>query len=755
MKKVILLITCALLALNNYAQVPGTWNEFFSYNNVQQLIAVDDNIFALSENGIFIYNTSSKEIQKITKLQGLSDVGLTSMAFCDSTSSFLIGYSNGMLDVLNYPSLSVRSIPTILQKNIPGSKKINKIVMHGDTAVLATGLGVFTVSMSNYTFISTTILSNDGSYTPVNSIAYSQNEIFAATTKGIYSSNHASNLSDFSQWRKITGIPYENDTVSHIASVNNILYYAHKNKADASKDSIYTIHNGLAAAFKIQMSNITNITSHTNCLSLVSQYSARLYDSTGKTICIFDSLSQNNTFTDIIRHNGTNWVSDASKGMYQCDSKENILPNGPISNNITDIYFQDNYVYTVAGKRQSWDMLYFSLRSYSGTWYNYSDWKVSNSQCVYPMPSGDRFFIGTYGSGLVENTQAWKTDTVYNETHPLFAPYYSGVGPVISDITSDKSGNIWILNPSNDNPLIVRDKKGNWYSYHIEKGSGNLVTQHNLFQNILIDKKGYKWLAGTSYLTVFSESGTLDDKSDDLWVKIPLTDNDGSIATYTNCLAEDLNGTIWVGTDQGIAVHSSPSRVFKDRQSISRIKIEIDGEVGYLLHSEQITCIAIDGANRKWIGTEKSGVFLVSENGTEQILHFTKKNSPLPSNTITSIQINNATGEIYIATDEGLVSYITNATAGDANMSDICVYPNPVRNTYTGDIYITGVVSDAILKITDIAGNLVKTLQANGGTAVWNGTNLYGEKVKTGMYLVYISDEEGDITKMTKILVIN
>ncbi|MCQ2608308.1 MAG: T9SS type A sorting domain-containing protein [Bacteroidales bacterium] len=755
MRKFISLIFCTCFTLSLYAQVPGTWNEFFSYNNVQQLIAVDDNIFALSENGIVVYNTSSQEIQKITKLQGLSDVGLTSMAFCDSTSSFLIGYSNGTLDVLSYPSLAVKNIPTIYQKNIPGSKRINKIVMHGDTAILATGLGVFTISMSKYNFISTTIFSNDGSYTPVNSITFSEDEIYAATAKGIYSSNKTKNLSDFSQWKKITGIPYENDTISYIASLNQKIYYAHKNKSDASKDSIFTISNGVAKEFKIQLNNVTNISANKSHLSIVSQYSARLYDATEKLLCAFDSLSQNNAFTDIIRNDGNNWVSDKHKGLYICDTKENILPNGPISNYVTDIYYQDNSLYLVAGKRQLWDNLYFSLQTYSGTWYNYSDWKVANSQCVYPLPDGSRYFIGTYGSGLVENTAAWKTDTVYNESHPLITSYYSGIGPVISDVTADKSGNIWILNPSNDNPLIVKDTKGKWYSYHVEKGSGNLVDQYNLFQQILIDRKGSKWIAGTSNLTVFSENGTLDDKSDDAWVKIPLVDDEGSIATYTTCLAEDLNGTIWIGTDQGIAIHSSPARVFKDRQSISRIKIEIDGEVGYLLHSEQITCIAIDGANRKWIGTEKSGVFLVSENGTEQILHFTKKNSPLPSNTISSLQINNATGEVYIATDEGLVSYVTNATTGDANMNNVRVYPNPVRNTYEGDIYITGVVNDAILKITDISGNLVRTLQANGGTAEWNGRNLYGNKVKTGMYLVYISDEEGNYTKMTKILVIN
>ncbi len=753
MKKFISLIICAVLTISIFAQVPGTWNEFFSYNNVQQLAAIDDNIFALSENGLFVYNTRTQEIRKITKLQGLSDVGLTCMAFCDSTSSFLIGYSNGTLDVLSYPSLTVKNIPTIYQKKIPGSKRINKIVIHGDTAVLATGLGVFTMSMSNYNFISTTILSNDGSYTPVNSITIFQGDIYAATTKGIYSSNNTTNLSDFAQWKKLTGIPYENDTISYIASIKQTLYYAHKNRSDASKDSIFSVTNGIVQPFKIQLGNITNLHSVANGIALVTSYSAKIYDCNEYLKISIDTATNKyqRHFSDIVTIGIEAYISDSQLGIFTQDYTK-ICPKGPQSNAISDMQIQDSRLLTTSGKIINWDGAMFDYMDHNGNWYSQKTWEQTNARCVYSPKNSKIFYYGSFG-GLSVNTFStwWKSDIVYNHTNSCIQThmYYAAPSDIISDITSDKKGNLWILNEFSPYPLISITQENKWYQYPLE------IIGSMSFDKLFIDSRNIKWLAGESKLVAYYDNNTIDDFSDDMQIQIPLIDNEGTIASRTTCVAEDLNGTIWIGTDQGIAVHSSPARVFKDRKTISRIKIEIDGEVGYLLHSEQITCIAVDGANRKWIGTEKSGVFLVSDNGTEQILHFTKKNSPLPSNTITGLQINNTTGEVYIATDEGLVSYVTNATTGDPTMDHIHVYPNPVRNTYNGDIYITGVVADAIIKITDVSGNLVKTIQANGGTATWDGRNLYGSKVKTGMYLVYISNEEGDITKMTKLLFIN
>jgi hypothetical protein len=759
MKKFITLISILALQFASIAQVPGTWTEYFSFQNVTQLETVDDNIFALSNNGIFVYNRNTKEITKITKLNGLSSVGLTCMAFCDYTSSFLVGYSDGTLNIIDYPSLNIQSIKTITQKNIYGSKQINQICMHNDTAFIATEFGIISFSLHNKTFIATTILSNDGDYLPVKSISASSSMIYAATTKGIYSANiAASNLSDFSTWNKLSGIPYENDTIRYIAANGGNIYYAHCNTLDNSKDSVFVITNGTATAFKTQIPNLSGISSRNNILGLTAKFVAKVYDSSQKLLFSYDSTNVVNSYTDIvIANDGSQWVGDANYGLISCEHSKVIVPQGPNSNHIADLFYENKNLHVVSGRISLWESLLYSVKTLGGGWYGTSDWRIGNSQCIYVMPNTSTYYIGTYGFGFTQSEHSWVIDTVYNLTNStLLQPYHTnGTETTISDITSDKYGNLWIINQSSNTPIIAIDKENTWHPFSIAPISGSNYDLKNLYNNMFIDNNGYKWLTGTSYLSVFNDNKTLDDSSDDQFVRIPLSDAEGTIASRSTCVTEDLTGEIWVGTTQGIAVHSSPSRVFKDRKTISRIKIEIDGEVGYLLSSETINCIAVDGGNRKWIGTANSGIFLLSENGTEQLLNFTKSNSPLPSNCITSIAIDNETGEVYIGTEEGLVSYIGNATAGDTQMNDAYIFPNPVRDTYNGNIFIKGLVANALIKITDVSGNLVNNVEANGGTAEWNGKNIYGERVSTGVYLLYISDENGENTKVMKLLFIH
>ena len=465
-----------------------------------------------------------------------------------------------------------------------------------------------------------------------------------------------------------------------------------------------------------------------------------------------------NSYTDIvIANDGSQWVGDSNYGLISCEQSKVIVPQGPNSNHIADLFYENKNLHVVSGRISLWESLLYSVKTLGGGWYGTTDWKIGNSQCIYVMPNTSTYYIGTYGYGFTQSTHSWVIDTVYNLSNStMLQPYYvNGTETAISDITSDKYGNLWIINQSSNTPIIAIDKQNTWHPFSIAPISGSNYDLKNLYNNMIIDNNGYKWLTGTSYLSVFNDNKTLDDSSDDQFVRIPLSDAEGTIASRSTCVTEDLKGEIWVGTTQGIAVHSSPSRVFKDRKTISRIKIEIDGEVGYLLSSEAINCIAVDGGNRKWIGTVNSGIFLLSENGTEQLLNFTKTNSPLPSNCITSIAIDNETGEVYIGTEEGLVSYIGNATAGDTQMNDAYIFPNPVRDTYNGNIFIKVLVANALIKITDVSGNLVNNVQANGGTAEWNGKNIYGERVSTGVYLLYISDENGENTKVMKLLFIH
>ena len=341
MKKIIIYICLLIKCTMTYAQVPNTWNEFFSFRNVLQLESIDDNVFALSSNGIFIYNTSTQEIQKITKLNGLSTVGLTCMAFCDSTSSFLIGYGDGTLDILEYPSLKVQAIPTIANKSIYGSKKINAIVMKNDTAVMATEFGVLTFSMSTKNFISTTVLSDDGSYVAAKSITMDQQTVYASTTKGIFSTNLSkSNISDFSSWSKLTKIPYENDTINHIVAFNGTIYYTHKNISDASKDSVFKIKEGNSEAFKTQFENVKRLKTFGNNLIIISSTKSNAYDENEQLKNTVVKDGDLGDFTDMtyIGSLVDSYLATTKSGIYVPESANKIYPQCPQSNSISDVY---------------------------------------------------------------------------------------------------------------------------------------------------------------------------------------------------------------------------------------------------------------------------------------------------------------------------------------------------------------------------------------------------------------------------------
>jgi hypothetical protein len=312
---------------------------------------------------------------------------------------------------------------------------------------------------------------------------------------------------------------------------------------------------------------------------------------------------------------------------------------------------------------------------------------------------------------------------------------------------------MWGLVSGVTNPLFVKTKNNEWYNFQLSP------TQHFHFDEILIDQYNQKWgiMGRKNGLFVFSDNNTISNTDDDQYKLLNMSLGNGNLPSLDiYCFAEDLNGEIWVGTDKGIGVFYNPSSVFSGNNFDAQQILITEGEYGqYLLNEEQVKCITIDGANRKWIGTEKSGVFLLSEDGLDQIMHFTKENSPLFSNNIIDIAINPENGEVFIGTEKGLISYRSDATNGATTQSTTKVFPNPVRETYNGIIAISGLVTDANIKITDIDGNLVFEDFAKGGQASWSGKNKNGDRVSTGVYLVFSTDINGLEKIVSKILFIH
>jgi hypothetical protein len=364
--------------------------------------------------------------------------------------------------------------------------------------------------------------------------------------------------------------------------------------------------------------------------------------------------------------------------------------------------------------------------------------------------------IGTYSEIPLSIMRSGEvvTDT-FTYSNSTLKNAFGGPWSLVSSLQYDLGGNLWVLNGYSDRPLNVYTKDKKWLSFECgteakNKFSGKLV----------IDNNGNKWFAlDNTGLFGYNDNQTVSDPTDDKYIYLNTGKFSGDLPSdRVTALAVDFDNEIWIGTDNGFAVLYNTTGAFDASAgdyNVSRIKLEYEGNVEYVLGNTSITDIEVDGGNRKWIGTANSGIVLLSADGLEIVQQFTVDNSPLISNNILDMEIDHNTGELFIITDLGLISYRTDASFGDPEYSDVTVFPNPTRPDFNGVITIQGIQFDSDVKITDAAGNLVYKTTSNGGTATWNGKTLTGERVRSGVYLIWTAANEGKGRKVGKVLVVN
>jgi ligand-binding sensor domain-containing protein len=371
-------------------------------------------------------------------------------------------------------------------------------------------------------------------------------------------------------------------------------------------------------------------------------------------------------------------------------------------------------------------------------------------------------YIGTYGDGVVELKDG-EFVNLYTTGNSSLESIYPGTGGEknyvrIGGLVFDKNKNLWIVNSNVKDIVKVLKPDGSWSSLYYQQ-----VSYADKVDKILITSRGHKWLNvpyDNAGILVFDDKGTLDDASDDTYNFFNAF-RDASSGNMINAsqylsMAEDKTGAIWVGTNIGLLKCTNPSQAVNnpDQLVFSRPIRGQEGDNAYFLNGESVTAIAIDADNNKWIGTGNSGVFLISEDGSETIYDFTAENSPLLSNAIQSIAVNNTTGEVFFGTDKGLVSFNSGVKSGSAVFSNVYAFPNPVRPDFDDKVTITGLSNNTNLKITDISGNLIYQAKVVGNQLVWNCRNLSGNRVATGIYLVIASTEDASESVVTKIAVV-
>ena len=754
MKKILLFIFLSVVVTAS-AQRIGVWKDHLPYKNAIALCEHGQQLLVATENALFIANKSDNNMQRLSKVQGLSDVGIS--ALNGNKTCAVVGYTNGNIDLIK--GYNIHNIPHLKNENLIGDKQINSVTFRQEFAYLSCAFGIIELDLNDKQ-INNTFLLNAAGNLGVNKLVFYNDSLFAATDSGLYKSSVIDNLSDFHSW-SAHGSPL---VIKDLGSDQSALYYT-------TNDSLY-VYEKKKSICPINSRSFLEPTP--GGLFLLSPNKGYLVNENGITEKYSNDLIR--FVSDIYTSGDTTWFADNANGLVKkvFFNWQKFYPIGPVTKDVYSIDVNNSHFWVATGGIDSWNNANVKEGVF---WSDYHTWtKLSNTYLeakdvvdVASNPfNSNEAFIATWNDGLMqlswsdENTRFEKT-AQYNHynTNGHLATLNADTSSSIygwirvKSIAFDNAGNLWGANSQVNNPLFVRKNNGDWHSFSFT--STNTTNTH--LGDIVIDNIGQKWVIvpGGVGLVVYNDNNTIEDVQDDKDKVVNSSLGTGNLpSTSVYSLAKDRDGEVWVGTNKGIAVFYGPENVFSGNDfDAQQILVEVDGYVEYLLANETVTAIAVDGANRKWLGTQSAGVFLVSPDGTKQIHHFTEQNSPLFSNTITDIAINHQTGEVFIGTSKGLISFISDATQGYEAHQNVSVYPNPVRPEFNGTIAIKGLVEDADIKITDLNGTLVHETTALGGQAVWDGKNGYGERVQTGVFLVFSSNSFGTETNVAKILFVH
>ncbi len=741
----------------------GQWRDHFAFSDIVSITEDNDKTIIVASPNAIVFKYDDGSYSKLSKANGLSDVGISVIKYFENSNSLLICYENGNIDIFN--GENVVNISDIKRKNVSGDKKIYSITIseeNKDIAYLSAGFGIVKLNVANAEIMDTYYIGDNAAIIPVYDCVISVDTIFAATDNGIYKASKNDFLSDYNNWQLIGSQDFT--SVADVAVLDGELNVVAKNLSGEYR-LFYRDENFLW--------NQTGETLKSSTRLFV--YSNDIYAVTGYLIYKFTNHTQAQKITNyngdyIIRpkmvfydKQNQMYIADGMHGLvYQTEKNKYgfyTVPGLFVNDNILTSSTENFTIVTAGGHGASGINLWRSARLSIFTnqqWYNVYDKDMRDYYAILlDENKKGHFFIGAWGYGIAEYQDTLKI-AVYNQDNSPLESLLDGPYIRISGLAFDSEHNLWVLNQAYNNPLNVKKPDGSWVSFSLNGLVSNTTTEQ-----ILVTKDDNIWgVLPKLGIFAFDYNQTLENTSDDI-VKVfyPIDEEGEKIGLSVLCLAEDKDGALWLGTDQGVGVFYSPADFNDDNFRATRIKITAylnDSLVtNYLLNEQIVQCITIDGGNRKWFGTANSGAYLMNDNGTKELLHFTTENSPLPSNNVLSISIEPITGEVFFVTSTGVVSYRGDATEADNQFGNVYVFPNPVRHDYNGTITITGLAADVNVKITDVAGNIVYETTANGGQATWDGNNFSGRRVATGVYLVFCSNDDGSETFVTKLLFIN
>lgn len=762
------ILIISLSSVNLFAQQIGKWRIHLSYHNATQAEPAGNLIYTLASGSLFSYDKEDTAIQLYDKNNYLSDTDISLIKYIPDYKTLVIVYSNGNIDLL-VDDKDIYNLPDFKNKQFTYEKTVNAIDVYNEYIYLSTKFGIIVINVDKKEFTNTYVLNKE-----INACTVVDNKVFAASTEGLLMGLLSDNLLNPTNWEKVSDKVFLHLTLFDNNLLGNIL-----------TDGIYIIHPNDYTTTKLKGSYC----------KFFNQYNGQLIAGNTKSVFIFNKLNdyvyfELNTHQNLLNHlsysNNTYWGSYGNHGLIAQklnreskkleDISHPVIPNSPVRNIPYYMTFGTNRLLITGGG------ITYNRLDTPGTimsFDNTNDWTYFQEEGIVDITGmeykditsivqdpkdAEHHFGASAGEGLYEFREG-RFVKLYNlDNSPLASALPNNSNKHhflrINGLRYDSNNNLWMLNSETEHGIHVLKEDGNWVSFDFAE-TANFTN----FEHTLLDRRGWLWATSmyinNSGIFCLNTNNTLENKSDDTYKFISQFINQEGTSlpeTHIYCIAEDKSGSIWIGTDKGPLIINSPTRFFENNFYFTQIKVpRNDGSnlADYLLANDIIKAIAIDGANRKWIGTESNGLYLISEDGLETIHHFTPDNSPLLSNSITSIAIHPATGEVFIGTSNGLVSYQSDAVEAENTFADkAIVYPNPVRPGYEGLITVKGLVRDSDVKIIDVSGNLIHSGKSSGGMFTWDGKNQQGRRVASGIYYILAANQEGTEGVVGKIMVI-
>jgi hypothetical protein len=764
-----------LLALNfpSFSQIgTGEWRFHSSTSEAIDVVATENYVFTAYKNGLSVLDLSDKSHSLYNALNKLSDIEITCLYFDPSDDALYIGYGNGNIDKLKNDL--VYNIPALKLAQISNSKRVNRFEKNGAYIYVACDFAILKLDPTKNEIKDTYYPTN--SLEGVSDLCFKNDTLFALTpTKLLYGIISNPALADQSQWNVDSRLALLSGGAYQDIEIFNSQLVVLLKTAGSSADTVYKVlstGNQVISNFSwsAKINSIKTLDETNFIINAQGGYS--LHDENLNQISLYGTVTFNQEFlvSNSSKNSSGIWVADKKLGLVWFPSAYFSFDRFPIEGTRnTFLYSIDSQKGKNAiasgylnGKFPAYSkngIHFFENENWSFTdiyeqpcWQGQNIWDILDVS-INPL-NLDEYAVCT-PSEVPVTIFTNSTGKVYSDTNSTLKTSSSGSGLyLVSDVCYDEKGNLWCLNGYSDRPLNVKTSDGIWYNFDLGTNAKNKYTK-----KMIVDFDGTIWSAtDNAGLFGYTTNSTISSTSDDKKIQLKSGENYGNLPSdNVTAIAADFEGEIWIGTDAGFAILYNANSSFDanpGEYDAQRVKVQYEGNVEYVLGSTHITDIEVDGGNRKWIATANAGILLLSADGSEIIEQHTTENSPLISDIVYDIKLDQTTGELFIITDKGMVSYRTDATYEDPEYTNTKVFPNPVRPGFLGPITIQGIRFDSDVKVTDVAGNLIYKTTSNGGTATWDGNNLEGKPVASGVYFIWTAQNEEKGKKVGKVLVV-